>query len=147
MELMMYKDSDLALCTKIYTAAFEAPPVNYGFITPEKATRYITDLTKTPGFLGYTYWQNGIMAAFCFGKLDNYFDGSVFKVEELAVHPGFHRQGIGTTVMQLMEEKLRFYRVSAISLQTSKDIPAYNFYVKNGYEEIQHSVCLAKMLS
>ncbi|MCL2387117.1 MAG: GNAT family N-acetyltransferase [Defluviitaleaceae bacterium] len=145
-ELIMYRESDLEECTRIYVEAFNAPPLSYDFLTMPKAERYIRDLTRKPEFLGYTYWVDGEMAAFCFGTLDNYFQGVMFEVEELAVTPTLHRSGVGSTVMKLLETKLAGYGVSAVSLHTSRDLPAFGFYLKNGYEELTENVTLLKWL-
>jgi aminoglycoside 6'-N-acetyltransferase I len=145
-ELIMYRETDLPICTQIYIEAFNAPPLNYDFLTKEKAERYLRDITRTPGFIGYTYWLDGEMAAFCFGKLDNYFQGTMFEVEELAVIPRMHRSGVGSAVMNLLETKLAGYGVSAVSLNTSRDLPAYNFYLKNDYEELTENAALMKWL-
>ena len=145
-ELIMYRETDLESCVRIYIEAFNAPPLNYNFLTKEKAERYLRDLTRTPGFLGYTYKEDGEMIAFCFGKLDNYFEGTMFEVEELAVAPQLHRSGVGSAVMNLLESKLAGYGVSAVSLNTSRDLPAFSFYIKNNYEEIPENVTLMKWL-
>lgn len=144
--LKMYQDSDLGICTEIYVNAFNAPPLSYDFLTKEKAERYLRDLTKTPGFLGYMYYEGDEAAAFCFGKLDNYFEGVMFEVEELAVVPEKHRGGVGSAVMALLEAKLAGYRVMAVNLHTSRDLPAFKFYLKNGYEELTENVTLMKWL-
>ncbi|MCL1885147.1 MAG: GNAT family N-acetyltransferase [Defluviitaleaceae bacterium] len=145
-ELIMYRETDLEMCVKVYVEAFNAPPLNYNFLTEAKAERYLKDMTKTPGFLGYTYWVEGEMAAFCFGILDNYFEGTMFEVEELAVVAQKHRSGVGSEVMRLLEIKLAGYGVSAVSLNTSRELPAFSFYLKNGYEELPENVTLMKWL-
>ena len=145
-QLIMYRESDLEECTNIYIDAFTAPPIEYHWLTKEKAWRYVRDLTIAPGFLGYTYWVDGEIAAFCFGHLDNYFDGSMFEVQELAVSSKYHRQGIGSQVMSLLETKLAGYNVAAVSLHTSRKLPAFNFYLKNGYEEMSENATLTKWL-
>lgn len=145
-ELIMYRETDLENCVKIYTEAFNAPPLSYSFLTKEKANRYLRDLTRTPGFLGYTYWVDGEQVSFCFGKLDNYFEGIMFEVEELSVVPHLHRSGVGSAVMDLIETKLARYGVSAVSLHTSRNLPAFDFYLKNGYEELTENVTLMKWL-
>jgi GNAT superfamily N-acetyltransferase len=70
----------------------------------------------------------------------------MFEVEELAVTPALHRTGIGTAVMQAFEQKLAMYGVSAVNLHTSRSLPAYEFYVKNNYEECSETVTLMKWL-
>jgi len=142
----MYRESDLEECVRIYVDAFNAPPLDYSFITKEKAWRYVRDITLTPGFIGYTFWIDEKMVAFCFGILDNYFDGVMFEVEELAVAAAYQRSGIGSVVMNLLETKLARYNVAAVSLQTSRTLPAFGFYLKNGYEELTENVTLIKWL-
>jgi hypothetical protein len=48
--------------------------------------------------------------------------------------------------MELLEIKLAGYGVSAVSLNTSRNLPAFNFYLKNGYEELEENVTLMKWL-
>lgn len=145
-QFIMYREEDFEECIRIYIDAFTTPPLNYDFVTKEKAWRYIRDITRTPGFLGFTYWMDGKMAAMCLGTLDSYFGGSMFEVAEFAVDPIHQRSGIGSTVMNLLETKLAGYNVEAISLHTSRNLPAYGFYLKNGYEELTENVTLAKLL-
>jgi len=144
--IVLYHDEDFEDCVTIYLDAFTAPPLCYHFITKENAKRYIKDLTLAPSFLGYVYKIDTVPMAFIFGKLDNYFPGSMFEVYELAVASAFHRSGIGTHFLELFEAKLAGYGVEAISLHTSRSLPAYNFYSKNGYEEMSESVTLTKWL-
>ena len=146
MELIMYKQQHLAYVLDIYVRAFTAPPLNYDFITHEKAERYINSITMSPGFLGYTYWQESQMYAFVFGELDDYFDGSLFHIKEFAVSPDSQGMGIGSKAMALLESKLAGYGVKAINLHTSRRLPAYEFYTKNGYAEVEENVCLMKWL-
>jgi len=145
-QFIMYREEDFEECVRIYKDAFTTPPLDYHFLTKEKAWRYIRDITRTPGFLGFTYWIDGKMAAICFGILDNYFEGTMFEVEEFAVDPIHQRSGIGSTVMNLLETKLAGYNVEAVILQTSRHLPAHGFYLKNGYEELTENVTLAKLL-
>jgi len=145
-ELIMYRETDLDTCAEIYVQAFTTPPLNFDFLTKEKAARYLRDLTRTPGFIGYTYHTDGEMTAFCFGKLDDYFNGIMLEISELAVKPHLQRTGTGTEVMRLLEIKLAGYGVSAVSLHTSRELPAFSFYQKIGYEELPENVTLLKQL-
>ena len=57
MEMFMYKEGHFDDVLKLYSDAFSGPPLNYDFITPVKAERYIRSIINTPGFLGYTFWS------------------------------------------------------------------------------------------
>ena len=146
MELIMYKNNHFDDVLRIYVDAFTSPPLNYSFVTKQNAGRYITDITMTPCFLGYVFPSEEKISAFVFGKIDNYFDGNLYEVMELAVDPKAQRRGIGTKLMNLLESKLKSLGVDAISLNTSRNLPAFFFYQKNGYTEIKNNVNLAKWL-
>ena len=146
MALVMYKTEHFDEVLRIYVNAFTAPPLNYDFVTHEKAGRYIRDLTQAPGFLGYVYADGGKTTAFIFGALDNYFDGNLYQVKEFAVDAKNQRSGIGAKVMCLLESKLASIGVDAINLNTSRHLPAHAFYLKNGYTEVTENVCLMKWL-
>ena len=142
----MYKNEHFDDVLRIYVEAFTSPPLNYNFVTKEKAERYITDMTRTPCFVGYVFFDEEKITAFIFGKIDNYFRGTLYEIMELAVDPGIQRGGIGTKVMSLLESRLKALGVDAISLNTSRHLTAYTFYKKNGYTEIGDNVNLAKLL-
>ena len=142
----MYKNSHFDDVLRIYVEAFTAPPLGYSFITPEKAKRYIIDITSTPCFLGYVYPNEEKISAFVFGKIDNYFENTLYEIMEFAVDPNLQRKGTGSEVIGLLETKLSGLGVGAISLNTSRHLPAHNFYKKIGYAEVTENVTLAKLL-
>ena len=146
MELIMYKNKHFAEVLRIYVDAFTSPPLNYDFVTKENAERYIKDMILTPCFVGYVFPDEEKITSFVFGKIDNYFDGSLYEVMEFAVAPSVQRSGVGAKVMSLLEVRMKGLGISAISLNTSRHLPAYAFYKKYGYTDIENNVNLAKWL-
>jgi aminoglycoside 6'-N-acetyltransferase I len=146
MKMLPYYPVSLSRCCDIYVAAFTAPPLGFDFLNKEKARRYLRDIAKMPGFRGFVVECDGQVVAFIFGRLDDYFEGTVFTVEEFAVLPAFQRGGVGTRAMEMLETELAGMGVHAVSLQTSRDMPAYQFYLKNGYTEETKSATLVKPL-
>ena len=146
MALIMYKNEHFDEVLRIYVDAFTSPPLSYNFVTKDKAKRYIMDIINTPCFLGYVYPSEEKITAFVFGKVDNYFEGTLYEIMEFAVDPSMQRIGTGTEVISQLETKLRNLGVGAISLNTSRHLPAYAFYQKIGYTEMTENVNLAKWL-
>ena len=142
----MYKNEHFDDVLRIYVDAFTSPPLNYSFVTKAKAERYIKDMLRTPGFVGYVNLDEKRINAFIFGKIDNYFQGTLYEIMELAVDPSIQRSGMGSKVMRLLESRLISLGVEAISLNTSRHLPAYAFYQKNGYMEVANNVSMAKIL-
>ena len=146
MELALYRSENLDTVTRIFVSAFTAPPLVHDFLNQENARRYIEDIAKSPGFLGYVFSDRGKACAFALGAVDNYFEGTIYQIKEFAVDGKQHRSGIGSTAMQLLEEKMAQLGVDAISLNTSRNLPAFAFYKKNGYETLEENVAMVKIL-
>lgn len=73
-------------------------------------------------------------------QLDNYID-------ELCVKTELQGQGIGGKFVNAVEEYLLKQGIKAIFLLTDKDVPAYDFYKKHGFEEHENNVAFVKWLS
>jgi aminoglycoside 6'-N-acetyltransferase I len=144
--LFSYHKKDLSPCTDIFVAAFNAPPLDYPFVTVEKARRYLRDITGTPGFAGFVYRVENTLAAFCFGSTDDYFYDPQYVIKEFAVHPCRQGKGIGTAFLSAIENHLTDNGIKGLSLQTSRTIPAYHFYKKNGFSVSEETVTFMKSL-
>ena len=142
--LATFQEKDFDDCVRLFVAAFHAPPLNYDWLTEEKAVRYLRDLTNKPGFLGFTYRFGEPLPAFCFGAIDDYFLVNQFKIDELAVSPNYHRQGAGSEMLLAVEAHLSQRGVCYVYLHTLRSFPAHDFYLKNGYASVEENALLAK---
>ena len=143
----MYQNGHLDEVARVFVSAFSAPPLNYGFVNTESAKKYILEITRTPGFLGYVFIEQGSICAFSLGAVDNNFKGAMYQLKEFAVDAKLHRSGVGSEAMRLLEGKMAGLGIDAISLSTSRRLPAFSFYKKNGYIEIEENVSLVKWVS
>ncbi|MCL2500680.1 MAG: GNAT family N-acetyltransferase [Defluviitaleaceae bacterium] len=141
-----YDGKDFEDCVELFIAAFSAPPLNYRFTTRGKTRRYLSDITHMPGFIGFVYKIGGKPAAFCFGVTDDYFHDPQYDIKEFAVRPDLHGKGTGSAFLSAIESHLSKNGVIAVSLQTSRLIPACGFYKKNGFVENDETVTLSKSL-
>ena len=70
-----------------------------------------------------------------------------YEIKELAVSYESQRKGVGTRMLDLIEEYLSEKRnVEFISLQTAWLSPAYDFYIKNDYTMSEDNAFLAKRI-
>jgi ribosomal protein S18 acetylase RimI-like enzyme len=141
-----YRKKDFPACVDLFIAAFTAPPLNYGFVTREKTRRYLRCITQTPGFMGFVYIIEDTTVAFCFGTVDDYFHAPQYEIKEFAVTPALHGKGIGSAFIQAIEKQLTQNGVTALTLQTSRTIPAYRFYQKNGFFVVEETANFMKSL-
>ena len=144
--LELYNKKDLPIIVDIYVRAFKAEPICYDWLCNEQALPYLYDITITPKFEGYVYKINNKILGFCFGAYDDYFQGSLFDIKEFAIDPSLHKKGVGSVFLSEIEKKVKTKGCDCIILRTSKSIPAFHFYTKNGYEDVLNTVCLTKIL-
>ena len=144
--LVPYHKKHFGRCVDIFVAAFQAPPLAYDFVNPQNAGRYLRDIVDTPGFWGFVYVLEGTVAAFCLGAVDDYFHGLQYEVKEFAVAPALHGRKVGSLFLTAIETELAGRGVESVHLQTSRAIPAYQFYMRNGFEDVADNVSLTKWL-
>jgi aminoglycoside 6'-N-acetyltransferase I len=144
--LMPFAPTDLAPAAKIFYEIFSNPPWDYNWINEEKITEYFNDLLNTPKTIAYTYWFDGEVAGGCFGSIGDCSPVPVYEIKEIFVRNDRQNQGLGTKMMQAVEADLKGKDIPAIRLYTMKTIPAFDFYLKNGFQEIDGAVALTRML-
>ena len=142
--LTIAKWEDASVCTRIFVDVFSNPPWEYPWITDEKSGRYIEDIFRSPGFLGFLYYQDDRLAGFCIGSINDYFFDPQYEIKELAIRVESQRQGTGSKMLLEIEQNLAQNGVTLIFLHTSRTIPAYRFYIKNGYAPVDDNVYFMK---
>ena len=131
-----------ALC-----AVFAAPPFCFKWVTPEGMRKYAESIVFRPGFVGYLYVENGETAGFCLGCVFDYHDTPpVFEISEIVVEPPYQRGGMGTRMLAEVETALAAKGVKAVILHTGRNLPAFQWYLKNGYAVDDTNVSLSKTL-
>jgi GNAT superfamily N-acetyltransferase len=98
------------------------------------------------GFLGFVYYEDGIPVGMCVGAASDYFFEPQYEIREFAILPAVQRQGAGTRMLAEIEAFLAARDIKLIYLHTSRGIPAYDFYFKNGYIPIEENVYFIKQI-
>jgi len=137
---------DIPACAKIFTDVYSGPPWDYHWVTIDKADRYMRDIAASPGFCGFVYFEDDVLTGFCVGAMTDYFFGPQYEIKECAIIPDRQRNGAGSRMISLIEDRLAKAGVINIYLHTSRTIPAYGFYIKNGYLPVDDNVYFMKEL-
>ena len=135
---------DVKVCAPMFVKVFTSPPWEYHWVTEDKARRYIEDILITPGSLCFLYYEESKLLGFCLGAVSDYFLEAQYEIKEFGILPQSQRQGSGSRMLGRIEEYLAESKIYSIFLHTSKNAPAYGFYVKNNYMLVENSVYLAK---
>ena len=75
----------------------------------------------------------------CMGALKKK-SNKIGEIKRMRVHPDFLRKGYGQLILDRLEAMARQFGYTQLCLDTTtKQIPAQNFYKKNGYHEISRT--------
>lgn len=128
----------------VYRSVFNAPPWNDGWST-EAASERLRVFTSFPTFQGIGLVRDSRPAGLALGWGERWTEGWTFHLKEMCLAQTLHRQGLGTRLMNALEESLRRQGFDSIHLQTGRTAPAANFYQQQGFRSLD-LVSLAKRL-
>ncbi|MDR1688669.1 MAG: GNAT family N-acetyltransferase [Clostridiales bacterium] len=138
---------DIARLTEIYHKIFTSSEWNYDWLTMKNVTRYLTDMSLFPRFAGFSFFnEKGEIIGACFGDISDYFSTVQYYIKEIFVEMSLQNKGVGSKFLLEVEAYLKKRGVNNVTLYTSKTIPAYKFYRKNGYTDSSDAVFMVKPL-
>ena len=79
-------------------------------------------------------------------KVEQWWEGPVIIIEDLAVKENFKKQNIGRKLMDKVEKYAKNVKASSINLVTNGKSSAIKFYIKQGYKKEKDRVFLRKSL-
>ncbi|MCL2851752.1 MAG: GNAT family N-acetyltransferase [Defluviitaleaceae bacterium] len=132
---------------ELFMGVFSAEPFCYTWLRREAVERYFTDLANTPAALSFLYYNNkGLLTGLCFGAMNDYFIHKLYDIKEFAVRKDAQGKGEGRRMLEEISGCLKSEGVAAVTLSTQREIPAYEFYLKNGFVASKSSVTLSKKI-
>jgi aminoglycoside 6'-N-acetyltransferase I len=120
-------------CAHLFMTAFNAEPWNDKY-TPDTARKQLAWHLDVPGCLGLVSINNEGIVAFALGYREPTDVGDVFHLSIFCVRPDAQRTGVGSRLLNRLEERLGQSGVNTVYLGTNKGTPAEAFYRKHGYE-------------
>ena len=144
--LREYTARDRENAARMFVDVFTHEPWDYHWMREDKILRYFKDFEETPKFMGFAEDDEGKITGLCFGVVNDYFSYCSYEIKEFVVARQSQRQGLGGRMLEGVAAALREKNVDFISLATQRDIPAFSFYQKNGYQVSEGAVYLNKIL-
>ncbi len=80
------------------------------------------------------------------GYIKHWYTGTEYYIDELCIRTDRQGAGAGTFFLAEIEKAIKELGLKQIFLQTEAHAPAYEFYKKNGYTELEGHVSFAKEL-
>ncbi len=128
----------------LFTSVFTEEPWNDDWSDPEQLHAYILDLVGQSNSLTYGLYEDGELIAVSMGRIKHWYSGTEYCIDELCVKEEKQGRGIGTAFLRMIEAGIKGIGAVHIFLETEKDVPAYGFYTKNGYHELENHVAFSK---
>ncbi len=126
----------LEKCAELLVEAYNAPPWNDNW-TKAKALEKLTCFYHSPQFFGWTARQDTHLLGCCVGNIEPYFSGDYFYLKEMFVSVHAQRKGVGFRLMAVLKGYLETVDIQTIILFTSRDVFPFDFYLKNGFREME----------
>ena len=131
----------------VFVSVYRAEPFSYNWLTKEKACAYLREMLQRKGAYAYAYFAGGKLVGACFGRISQEFRGKMFELSEIFIDQSYARLGNGSRFLLELESKMAQLGVDYIKLVTLRNIPAFNFYRKNGYDCSENTVIMIKHLN
>ncbi len=147
MKLVKLNVTDKNQVKSFFREVFTQEPWNDDWSNEKQLDNYMVDLIGNGNSLTLAYFDGDELVALAMGHIKHWYSATEYYVDELCVKTRRQGQGIGGKFISAIEQYLVKHDVKAIFLLTERDVPAYGFYKKCGFEEQENNVAFAKWLS
>ena len=137
---------DLAQAEALFIRVFTAEPWNDDWSDRAQLHQYLLDLVEQRNSLAYGLFASESLIGMALGRVKHWCTGTEYEIDELCVHPDCQGVGVGTRFLNRIAQSARAAGCVRILLQTARDVPAFDFYQKNGFIELESHVSLYKPL-
>ena len=142
MKIIIPKLKDIPICTNVYMEAYKAEPWGEIYESSE-VENYISQYIDSDTKCCFALAENGEIKGVALGFIVPSIAGTYFRVEDFCVDAKVQRRGYGSRFMELLLKEVAKKGCDSVLLGTQKGYPSHQFYLKNGFEEIE-SVLLYK---
>lgn len=146
MELLKLNITNKNEIKNFFKEVFTKEPWNDDWSNEEQLENYIVDLIGNNNSLTLAYFDGDKIAALAMGHIRHWYSATEYYIDELCVKTRLQGQGIGGKFINAIEKYLISHDIKAIFLLTDKDVPAYRFYKKHGFMELENNAAFAKLL-
>jgi len=128
----------------LFTAVFTTEPWNDDWSDGQQLDLYLQDLMGQRNSLTYGLFEGEVLIALSMGRVKHWYTGTEYCIDEFCVRADKQGQGVGSRFLREIEADIRANGLTHIFLLTETDVPAYQFYRKNGFFELETNAAFAK---
>lgn len=141
MKISKAKSRELKEIAKLMLIEFSKPPFNekVSIDSALKSLKFYYKIAEV-----YVALINRKIVGVIVFKLEQYWEGKVLIIEDLAVKEEFKKRGIGKSLLNFIESYAKNKNIKRILFTTNKKSKAINFYKKLGYKEEKTRINFSK---
>lgn len=141
---LVYKDFESI--KSLFLDIFTGEPWHDDWSDEVQLNAYLTDLMEGKNALPLGLYEENDLIGMALGRIKHWYEGTEYWIDELGIRKDKQGQGIGTAFIELVGKAALKRGAKRIMLLTDRDVPAYHFYSKCGFCEMEKSVCFRKEL-
>ena len=130
---------------KVFVGVFTKEPWYDDWSDEEQLDMYICDLVGQGYSLTYgLYDDSGELIGISLGYIKHWYSGTEYIINELCIKTEKQGAGAGTFFIHAIEEAIKEQGLKQIFLLTESNVPAFEFYRKNGFVQSEYNVAFSK---
>jgi aminoglycoside 6'-N-acetyltransferase I len=130
---------------KVFVGVFTKEPWYDDWSDEEQLDMYICDLVGQGYSLTYgLYDDTGELIGISLGYIKHWYSGTEYIINELCIKTEKQGAGAGTFFIHAIEEAIKEQGLKQIFLLTESNVPAFEFYRKNGFVQSEYNVAFSK---
>ena len=137
---------DKEIITDVFTSVFTKEPWNDDWTDTNQLDMYINDLVGQSYSLTFGLFDDDQPIGISMGYIKHWYTGTEYIINEFCVKTERQGAGVGSFFIAEIEKAIKEMGLKQIFLLTDSNVPAYNFYKKNGFDECTTNVAFAKWL-
>ena len=130
--------------TNVFLGVFTKEPWNDDWSDTDQLDMYINDLIGQSYSLTYGLYDDDELIGISMGYIKHWYRGTEYIINEFCIKTELQGKGAGTFFIKEIEKAIQELGLNQIFLLTDTNVPAYNFYKKNGFFEETTTVAFGK---
>lgn len=132
---------------EVFAGVFTKEPWNDDWSDRKQLDMYIMDLIGQGYSLTYgLYDEANELIGISMGYIKHWYSGTEYIINELCIKTDRQGAGAGSFFLAEIEKAIKALGLKQIFLLTDSNVPAYEFYRKNGFVESETNVAFSKVL-
>ena len=128
---------DKEIITEVFISVFTKEPWNDDWSNTNQLDMYINDLVGQGYSLTYGLFDDNELIGISLGYVKHWYSGTEYIINEFCIKTDRQGAGAGSFFIAEIEKAIKELGIKQIFLLTDSNVPAYNFYKKNGFSEEQ----------